>query len=344
MDVLGRRDSQGPVASVGHFRARDGSRGGEVGLDLNRPHAALVVGKRGSGKSCTLGVLAEEVAQASGIAPVILDPMGAFSGLAEAAGEFAATVERSPTIAPETLSPRAWCGLFDLDPADAVGSLVWRAARAKPTLDAMEEFVETAEAGRATRRAALNHLALAREWGCFGPDGLSVGALCTSALTVLDCAGLPAAPMNAIGRAVADALYQARMRGEIDWFPWLLVDEAHVFFDGLAAPALRTLLTRGRQPGVSLVAATQRPGALPPVAHSHADLLVVHRVTNEADRRPRAPARPTYLDGSFAGRMPTEPGEALIVDDVTERMHAVKIRPWETAHGGDTPFVSSLTE
>jgi hypothetical protein len=340
MDVLGRRDDDGPVANFGHFRARDGSRGGAVALDLNRPHAALVVGKRGSGKSYTLGVLAEELARCPGIAPVIVDPMGAFTTLANADKRIEATVESAPTICAGALSPRSWCGLFNLDPAGAVGSLLWQAASATARLDAMETFLEEATVDDATRRAARNHLALAREWGIFGDEGLTAGHLCSPDVTILDCSGLADTPMNAVCRAVAETLYRARIDGTTSRLPWLLVDEAHVFFDGVAGSSLRTLLTRGRQPGVSLVAATQRPGALPPVAHSQADLLVVHRVTNEADRAALEASRPTYLDGSFASRMPTSPGEALVVDDVAERTHAVHVRPRETPHGGETPRVN----
>jgi len=119
---------------------------------------------------------------------------------------------------------------------------------------------------------------------------------------VLDLAGVPEAAAAAVVRAVARGLY-ARIDGDLDRLPWLLVDEAHAFFGGVADPALRTLLTRGRAPGVSLVCATQRPGALPSVAVSQSDLLVAHRLTAERDldrlaegggdlprRRPRFPA------------------------------------------------------
>ncbi len=213
MDVLGRRDGSGPVASLGHFRARDGSRGGAVGLDLNRPHAALVVGKRGSGKSYTLGVLAEELARCPGIAPVIIDPMGAFTTLANADTGIEATVESDPTICADTLSARSWCGLFNLDPAGAVGSLLWQAASATASLDAMETFLEKATVDDATRRAAQNHLALAREWDIFSDDGLTAGQLCSPDVTILDCSGLADPPMNAVCRAVAETLYRARIDG-----------------------------------------------------------------------------------------------------------------------------------
>src|SRR6056297_422548 len=78
MDVLGG-DGR-PHGTLGHYLATDGSVGERVGVDLSGPHAGVVVGKRGSGKSYTLGVLAEALADASGVAPVVVDPMGAFGG------------------------------------------------------------------------------------------------------------------------------------------------------------------------------------------------------------------------------------------------------------------------
>lgn len=336
MHVLGCPDTLGPVGHLGAYRARDGSRGGSVGVDLGGPHAVLVVGKRGSGKSYTLGVLAEELARVDALAPVVVDPMGTFDTLAW--GDLPVEVP-CPRVPADALPPSAWPRLLDLDPAGGTGSLVWRAAAERRTLDGMRAFVANADVPAATRRAALNHLDLAASWDVFGPDGPDLPDLLGPAVTVLDCSGLARAPMNAVCRAVAARLYRARVDGETDRLPWLLVDEAHAFFDGLAAPALRRLLTRGRQPGVSLVAATQRPGALPGVAVSQADLVVAHRLTGRDDREALRGARPATVTESLADRMPERPGDALVVDDVGERVHEVRVRERDTPHGGGTPRV-----
>jgi hypothetical protein len=105
----------------------------------------------------------------------------------------------------------------------------------------------------------------------------------------------------------------------------------------VAETALRTVLTRGRQPGLSLVAATQRPSALPSVAVSQADLLLAHRLTARADLDALSAARPTFLGGSFEERLPANPGEVLLVDDATESVHTVRVRERETSHGGASP-------
>jgi hypothetical protein len=342
--VLGRDGgpADGPVARLGTYRAADGSDGAPVGLDLDRPHAALVVGKRGYGKSYTLGVLAEDAARAPGVAPVVVDPMGEFDGLATTTAVPGRVVD-APTVPAGTLPPAAWPSLFDLSPTDPAGTLVWEAAREAGTLDAMTDHVAAADVDDDVRRAASNHLRLADSWGVFDPDGLDASALLSGEATVLDCAGLHDRAASALVRAVALGLYDACVGARPVRLPWLVVDEVHAFFDGVAAPALETVLTRGRTPGVSLVAATQRPSALPAAAVSQADLLFAHRLTAAADVEALSAAAPTYLSGTLRERLPTVPGDAVVVDDATESVHGVAVRDRATPHGGADPRASDRT-
>ncbi|WP_439028462.1 ATP-binding protein [Haloarchaeobius sp. DT45] len=336
MVVIGRdADETGATVDFGHFRAPDGSHGARVELDCEFPHAGVVVGKRGYGKSYTLGVVAEGLALATGVAPVVVDPLGVFTTLDS--GPVPATVVSDPRVAASTLPPRSWCDLLGLDRDSAAGSVVWQAAAGADTLAGMCRRIDDVDCGPVARRTARNHFALADSWDVFAPDGLDAAVLGSGDATVLDLSGHPPTAMNAVVRAVASALYEARVAGSISRLPWLLCDEAHVFFDGVAAPALRTLLTRGRQPGVSLLAATQRPGALPAVAISQADLVVAHRLTDHTDREALDRARPAYAGDSLTAGMPTRPGDVTVVDDTGEAVHAVRVRERETPHGGSSP-------
>jgi hypothetical protein len=341
MNVLGRPEpaTVGPVATLGTYRAADGSEGAAVGIDLDRPHAALVVGKRGYGKSHTLGVLAEEAARAAGVAPVIVDPMGDFGGFAD--GAVPARVVETPTVPAGAVPPEAWPTLFGCSATDPVGALLWEAAREAGTLDAMAAHVDEAAAPDDVCRAARNYLRLAESWGVFDPEGLGAASLLSGSATVLDCSTLDDRAASALVRTLVAGTYDACVAAHPDRLPWLLLDEAHVFFDGVATPALETVLTRGRTPGVSLVAATQRPGALPGVAVSQSDLLIAHRLTAETDVDALSSATPTYLTGTLRERLPTDPGGAVVVDDATESVHGVQVRRRETPHGGDDPRVSA---
>ena len=339
MHVIGRHtDDDGPVCHLGHYRARDGSDGAPVELDVNRPHAGVVVGKRGSGKSHTLGVVAEGLARADGVAPVVVDPMGVFCGLEDAPAD--ATVHQAPTVRADALPPRAWPDLLGLDATSSVGSLVWQLAAETESLDGMLDAVTDADTAPETRRAATNHLTLADSWGVFDADGLSPESLCGPTPDVLDLSGVDSVPASAVVRVVARGLYDARVAGDVERLPWMLVDEAHAFVGTTAEPALRTILTRGRAPGVGIVLATQRPSALPHVAVSQADLRIVHRLTAGPDVSAMAAADPTYFDETLRARLPRERGCALVVDDTTESVHDVRVRPRETSDGGATPVAS----
>ncbi|MES3160894.1 MAG: DUF87 domain-containing protein [Halorubrum sp.] len=363
---------------LGAFLARDGSDGAPVGVDTNSPHAAVVFGKRGTGKSYTLGVIAEGLAGSPGVAPIVVDPMGVFGGLTAAGGQVVA-----PAIRPAALPAPAWPELVGLDPTSGPGSLLWqvvadavgatgrepiddadetdapdgnggeecvtgsnsgeRLSHGSPSIDCLLRAVSDADAPPSTRRVVRNHLRLADSWNVFDADSPPVASFTRGGRpTVVDLAGVPEAAAAAVVRAIARGLYDARIAGEVERLPWLLIDEAHAFFGGVADPALRTLLTRGRAPGVSLVCATQRPGSLPSVVVSQSDLLVAHRLTAAPDVERLAAAEATYLAGDLASRLPTGTGEALVVDDATETVHTVRIRERRTPHGGESPTASRV--
>jgi hypothetical protein len=345
--VIGRGEGEeesGPSGHLGTYRALDGSEGAPLHIDFDGPHAMLIVGKRGYGKSYTMGVVAEALSRADPIAPVVADPMGVFDTLAEPSREdfVPATVVDDPEISPTTLDPRSWCALLDLSPESGAGSLVWQAAQDGSSLDGMRENIESTDAPGTDKRAAVNHIDLAESWGIFDPEGLSASAMGGTEITVVDVSGLDSAPMNAVLRGVGESLYRARVNEEIDRLPWLLIDEAHAFFKGVGEAALGTILTRGRAPGVSLVLATQRPAAISEVGISQSDIIVSHRLTSEDDLEALEAAQPTYMKTSLDERLPTGTGEVVVIDDATETVHAANIRRRETPHGGDSPSASDV--
>ena len=373
MEVLGRdrgvgapwrEGAESEVTSVGHkavrrppravrlgsFLAHDGSTGAPVWIDVDAPHAGVVFGKRGTGKSYTLGVLAEGLSAAPGVTPVIVDPMGVFAGVTAEGGR---VVE--PAVRPEAIPPAVWPDLVGLDPTSGPGSLLWRAAAdaggdeieasPRPSLESIAARVAAADAPDRTRRAVHNHLQLAASWGVFDAEAPPIDALVHAGdPVVIDLAGVPERAAGAVVRAIARGLYDARLTDAIDRLPWLLIDEAHAFFGGVADAALRTLLTRGRAPGVSLVCATQRPSALPDVAISQADLLFTHRLTASPDVDALAAAEATYLAGDLATQLPSGTGEALVVDDASETAHLVQVRKRQTPHGGGSPRASDAVD
>jgi DNA helicase HerA-like ATPase len=345
--VLGRGGDvdAGVSGRLGSYRALDGSEGAPLHLDLDGPHAMLVVGKRGYGKSFTLGVVAEELARAHGVAPVIVDPMDVFHTMADGSdgAPVPATVIEDPAVTPRVLDPNSWCALLGLPAESGAGGLVWQAAGEGGTIAEMQGIVRDRDAPATDKRAAINHFDMAQRWGVFDPDGLDAADLSGGEITIVDVAGMDSAPMNVVTRGIAEALYRGRVDETVDRLPWLLVDEAHTFFDGVAESALETILTRGRAPGVSIVMATQRPSVVPEISVSQSDILVSHRLTSEADLAALDAVQPTYMNASLDERLPTGTGDVVVIDDATETVHAATVRMRDTRHGGDGPKASDVT-
>lgn len=82
--VLGNEKNPGEgLLSIGNYMALDHSRGTAVYLDALKPHAILICGKRGYGKSYTMGCMLEELALLHSavkkrLASLVIDTMGIF--------------------------------------------------------------------------------------------------------------------------------------------------------------------------------------------------------------------------------------------------------------------------
>ncbi len=137
----------GVAGDLGTYRARDGSPGARVSIDLDGPHAALVVGKRGYGKSYTLGVLVEELTAADGVTPVVADPMGAFTTFA-AVSDF--EVDADPRVSASALTSRAGCDIIRSRPreSDGVARLAGRARLRDARRDGSVRLEREHDAGR----------------------------------------------------------------------------------------------------------------------------------------------------------------------------------------------------
>jgi uncharacterized protein len=123
---------------------------------------------------------------------------------------------------------------------------------------------------------------------------------------------------NGIGRRILD---RAR-KGRFEDLPLVLcLDEAHQFMNKLLGDeysrypldAFDLIAKEGRKYSLSLCLATQRPRDLPEAVLGQMGTLLVHRLTNDADRRLVERASGD-LDQSAAAFLPTlSPGQALLL-------------------------------
>jgi len=130
---------------------------------------------------------------------------------------------------------------------------------------------------------------------------------------------------------------------------WMFIDEAHEFLPlnekTIATDALIQLLREGRQPGISLVLATQQPGQIHRDVMTQSDIVISHRVTSQPDLEALNYIMQSYLLESikkYMDDLPSLKGSAIILDDNSERIYPMRIRPRFTWHGGEAPTVLKI--
>jgi len=403
--VLGNEENNGKgILFLGNYMALDHSKGAEVYLDALKPHAVLICGKRGYGKSYTMGCMLEELAflpepVKGNLASLVIDTMGIFwtmknpniseagrlksweltpSGLETEifvpAGNIEAYKKRNIEVKPFSISIRElsgsqWCRVLRIEEVSPLGILLVRAIESLREKgehysfeDIINEIFMDSRSDSSSKGAAENCFRAVKSWGLFSKEGTPLSELIAGGrTTVLDVSTLEnenvcaAAVSILAGRLYAERLearriYEKKQMGEKleeKEFPmvWLFIDEAHIFVpakaESLASEVLiNRCLRQGRQPGLSLVLATQRPASLHPAVVSQSDLLICHRLTSSDDILALETSRPLYMQESlraYLKKMGSERGAALIVDDHSESVHMVRIRPRRSWHGGGEP-------
>ena len=125
---------------------------------------------------------------------------------------------------------------------------------------------------------------------------------------------------------------------------WLLIDEAHEFLPRYekttALQPLLTILREGRQPGISLVLATQQPGKIHTDVMTQADIIMSMRLTAKIDTDALQSLAQSFMREGIEdsiNKLPRVPGAAVIIDDQNERVFSMRVRPRITWHGGEAP-------
>lgn len=226
--------------------------------------------------------------------------------------------------------------------------------------DIIEYIKKNEKINEETKMVAENFLYMAKNWKIFDKKGMPINEIVKRGeITVLDISPYPEELKIVIVAIIARKIFEARVKErkkqeeavmkkiEVDMdipLTWLAIDEAHVFLpleDCLTKDILiKQWMRQGRQPGVSLILATQRPSSLDPEVLSHSDIIICHRLTAQEDIEALNRVRPTYMHGEIKEslkKLGTEKGVALIIDDTSEAVHIIKIRPRLSWHGGEEP-------
>jgi len=398
--VLGRREKgEGGAINIGRYYALDASLGADVFVDALKPHVILICGKRGYGKSYTMGVFIEEMLSLEeeirkNIGIVVIDTLGIFWTLFYPNEKEKDLLERwklmpkkfdlrilsSPAnveeyrkkgiearellIKTDELSSLHWAQLFNLKPTDYISAIIGRAISELGkdfSIDDILDFIKNDKRIKDEAKViAENFLLMAKSWEIFDKNGLPINEIVKAGkATILDLSSYPEELKIVVVAIIARKIFEARIRERRKYeeamiekkklkeeIPqtWLAIDEAHVFLPIESCLSkdilIKQWMRQGRQPGVSLILATQRPSSLDEEVLSHSDIIICHRLTAQEDIDALSKIRPTYMLENIEEaikRVGTEKGVALIIDDTSETTHVIKVRPRLSWHGGEEP-------
>ncbi|MFB6203400.1 MAG: ATP-binding protein [Candidatus Nanohaloarchaea archaeon] len=370
-----------------------------VYFDIAKPHVVGVFGKRGTGKSYTMGVLAEEIQNTDiedNLSTIMIDSMGIYWSMKRPNERAAGMLEEwdlNPkafdaqvyipegktrefddkempyddtfTINPGELTSEDWAMVFDIEMNSKMGILLERVISKlreefgeQYTLDHIEKGLKKFDADESTVRALENRFRAAEEWGVFGDESSLDKFKQRGEMSVVDVSEFDkevrALVVGLLGKKILRERMAARRMEEIDEMEglaenempivWMFIDEAHEFVPDKGETAASETLLRwvkvGREPGVSLVMATQQPAKLHPNALSQCDILLSHRLTARQDIEALGGIMQTYMRYDlkhYIDSLPDRPGTALILDDNSERVYPVQVRPRRSWHAGGTP-------
>lgn len=386
-------------------------------MDVARSHVVLVSGKRGGGKSYTLGSIAEQLAvlpaeESRNIAPIIFDTMGIFwtmkfkndkekdfldswdlksrkvpvrvlvpEGHYQDYADKGIPVDDVFSIDPSEMSSEDWILTFNLDMTSESAVLIQKVVSnlkdsvGSFSIDSIIKNIDSERrASETTKNVAIGLFEAAKTWGIFSLTKKSsysdISSLAKAGInTVIDLSvynslgsfNVRALVIGIISRKIFNDRMSSRKSEEVEAvgrgedylsfkqkrdmpLVWFFIDEVHEFMPEVgktpATDALIQLLREGRQPGISIVMATQQPGALHKDAITQSDIVISHRVTSEVDLKALNNMMQSYLFSSinkYMDDLPNLKGSAIILDDNSERIYPARIKPRFTWHGGEAP-------
>jgi DNA helicase HerA-like ATPase len=381
---------------------KDTGDGEMVRIEADKSQRILVCGKTGTGKSYTLGVLIEELANVGTNIVLAIDPQGIFWTMADANtapeevdglwgfdrsprgfalnvmvpgdpierfgdAEIVEEMERRGIqvqglrLNPSDLTPEMWCDLFDLDINELQGILLFKAVRqcgrrlGKDFLiDDIAAEVDRLRGLDATKEAVQRRLDMAHDWQIFAEDHYREiwEILRPDQINILDLSVIAQGRYglrNLVIAVIANFIFRKRTiarRREALGLPsdtkkiWLVIDEAHNFCPSGKSTLSKEILVRwakeGRQPGLSLVVASQQPAAIDREILTQCGIRLVHRITSKDDFQAVNALSQDYLGDGLGTRIKalTRPGMTLVIDDARETAVQAQVRPRQSLHGG----------
>jgi hypothetical protein len=267
-------------------------------------------------------------------------------------------------VKPSELSAADWALTFNINLFESLGILLERVVKKLHGKDySIQDIINEIEADKRSddkeKLALENRFLSAEGWGIFSTKATPIESFISpGVITVLDVSLQEWSIRNLLVGILCREIYQVRMSSRREEeiatiggesirkvpMTWIVLDEAHecipVKGETAATRDLLTLVRQGRQPGISLVLITQRPNKIHEDAIAQADLVISHRLTAKPDLEALSAIMQTYLlfdIRKLLQELPKSKGAALILDDNSERIFNIQVRPRQSWHSGGSP-------
>ncbi len=270
------------------------------------------------------------------------------------------------------LSSDDWIITFGFSSIDSHGIAIERAIKQTKlkygTKYDLSDIIKIIDSDKRTeplvKEALINRFEAAQEWGIFEKEGTPISSLFQAGtVSVIDVShymrvsggwNVRSLLVGLLSRRIFMERLIARKSEEFETMSgeakkkvpmvWIMIDEAHQFVGNsettAATDPLLTLIKEGREPGISVLLITQRPGKLHEDVLAQADLIISHRLTSRSDLEALRSIMQTYMMDDihdYINSLPKNKGSAIILDDNSERIFAVQIRPRLSWHAGGSP-------
>lgn len=387
-------------------------------LDAVRPHVVLIDGKRGSGKSYTLGVIAEGLANlppevSENISSLIFDTMGIYwtmkypnykddelinewelkpkalsptiycpVDLFNDYQEKGIPIDKPFSIKPSEVGSEQFCKIFGIGLISEEGILLQKILEKAQkehnndfSIEELMNFVRESDTSEKIKKILINRFEFIQSWGIFSKEATEIENMLLGGTTnILDLSAyseieggetIKALVIGILSRKILQKRLLARKGEEVELISegtyitgevsamteekaplvWIMIDECHEFLpkkgETLATHGLIQLLREGRQPGISLVLATQQPGKIDTDVLTQSDIVLSHRLTSKVDLTALDEIMQTYLTFNitqYIDNLPRVKGAGIILDDNSEKIYPMRTRPRFSWHGGEDPI------
>ncbi len=220
-------------------------------------------------------------------------------------------------------------------------------------LRVMEELSE--ESGRKSERgyflSAMKYIRKLNKLRVFTYQSTPIASLLKPMhVSVIDLSGLEDVSMDYITSRILEEAFTTIINGEFEYPVFVFIEEAHRFipYSGrstFSTPIIKRIASEGRKFGLFLILITQRPSKIHPDSLSQCNSQIIMKLTNPSDQKAVSESSERLSQDLLDDLPGLNPGEAVIVGEVTKTPVMVRVRRRKTREGGaDIDIVERLKE